>query len=144
MSSHRSTRVNRPAPQQEPLWRHVVGDVLRRRRRGQGRTLQDVADVAGISMPYLSEMERGRKEASSEMLAAVAGALGLGLVDVLTLAQQELVRTAAVRRGAQVTVVTSLTSATSVTAATAVTSVTSVTSAGARGAAGRDAVCLAA
>ncbi|MHC5258861.1 helix-turn-helix domain-containing protein [Streptomyces sp. UC4497] len=78
------------APAQEPLWRHVVGDVLRRRRRAQGRTLQDVADVAGISMPYLSEIERGRKEASSEMLAAVAGALGLGLVDVLALAQGEL------------------------------------------------------
>lgn len=75
------------APAQEPLWRHVVGGVLRRRRRAQGRTLQDVADVAGISMPYLSEIERGRKEASSEMLAAVAGALGLGLVDVLVLAQ---------------------------------------------------------
>ncbi|MFJ9176024.1 helix-turn-helix domain-containing protein [Streptomyces sp. NPDC102360] len=87
MQENRSTR---PAPAQEPLWRHVVGEVLRRRRREQGRTLQDVADVAGISMPYLSEVERGRKEASSEMLAAVAGALGLGLVDVLGLAQGEL------------------------------------------------------
>ncbi|MFF3489965.1 helix-turn-helix domain-containing protein [Streptomyces sp. NPDC002795] len=82
----------RPVPVQEPLWRHVVGGVLRRRRRAQGRTLQDVADVAGMSMPYLSEIERGRKEASSEMLAAVAGALGLGLVDVLALAQGELAR----------------------------------------------------
>ncbi|NEB76738.1 helix-turn-helix transcriptional regulator, partial [Streptomyces sp. SID14478] len=80
------TRRSRPAAQ-EPLWRHVVGDVLRRRRRAQGRTLQQVADIAGISMPYLSEVERGRKEASSEMLAAAAGALGLGLVDVLALAQ---------------------------------------------------------
>ncbi|MEB8343768.1 helix-turn-helix domain-containing protein [Streptomyces endophyticus] len=82
----------RPAPAPEPLLRHVVGGVLRRRRRAQGRTLQEVADVAGMSMPYLSEIERGRKEASSEMLAAVAGALGLGLVDVLVLAQGELAK----------------------------------------------------
>ncbi|MZD09614.1 helix-turn-helix domain-containing protein, partial [Streptomyces sp. SID5785] len=112
MSIHESARGPRaatPAPQQEPLWRHVVGDVLRRRRRGQGRTLQDVADVAGISMPYLSEMERGRKEASSEMLAAVAGALGLGLVDVLVLAQGELVRAARPRRAVPVTSVVSVT-----------------------------------
>ncbi|MFZ3565592.1 helix-turn-helix domain-containing protein [Streptomyces sp. BH097] len=91
MSIQESPRP-RPAAAPEPLWRDVVGGVLRRRRRAQGRTLQDVADVAGISMPYLSEVERGRKEASSEMLAAVAGALGLGLVDVLALAQGELVR----------------------------------------------------
>ncbi|WP_425825209.1 helix-turn-helix domain-containing protein [Streptomyces fractus] len=84
------SRRPRPVPAQEPLWRDVVGGVLRRRRRAQGRTLREVADVAGISMPYLSEVERGRKEASSEMLAAVAGALGLGLVDVLVLAQGEL------------------------------------------------------
>ncbi|WP_372351699.1 helix-turn-helix domain-containing protein [Streptomyces sp. KL116D] len=102
MSNHETPRP-RPLPAQEPLWRHVVGDVLRRRRRAQGRTLQDVADVAGISMPYLSEVERGRKEASSEMLAAAAGALGLGLVDVLTLAQAELTRATPVRRAVAVT-----------------------------------------
>ncbi|MYW66875.1 helix-turn-helix domain-containing protein [Streptomyces sp. SID8379] len=107
MSAH-ETRSPRPAPSPEPLWRHVVGDVLRRRRRAQGRTLQDVADVAGISMPYLSEMERGRKEASSEMLAAVAGALGLGLFDVLALAQGELARAVQVRSTVSVTAVGSL------------------------------------
>ncbi|MBZ9638760.1 transcriptional regulator, partial [Streptomyces sp. PSKA30] len=47
---------------------------------------------ARISMPYLSEVERGRKEASSEVLAAAAHALGLGLGDLLSLAQGELVR----------------------------------------------------
>ncbi|MFJ8820982.1 helix-turn-helix domain-containing protein [Streptomyces sp. NPDC102467] len=119
------TRRPRPAVAQEPLWRHVVGDVLRRRRRAQGRTLQDVADVAGISMPYLSEVERGRKEASSEMLAAAAGALGLGLVDVLSLAQGELARSAQFRRPVSVTAV-------------------SVLGAGANGAQGRGTVCLAA
>ncbi|WP_353940529.1 helix-turn-helix transcriptional regulator [Streptomyces sp. HUAS MG91] len=107
MSAHETPRP-RAALAPEPLWRHVVGDVLRRRRRAQGRTLQDVADVAGISMPYLSEMERGRKEASSEMLAAVAGALGLGLVDVLALAQGELARAARVRRTVSVTAAVSV------------------------------------
>ncbi|MFK4071203.1 helix-turn-helix domain-containing protein [Streptomyces sp. NPDC029674] len=74
----------------EPLWRDVVGDVLRRERLAQERTLKDVADAARISMPYLSELERGRKEASSEVLAAAAHALGLGLSDVLSLAQTRL------------------------------------------------------
>ncbi len=79
----------------EPLWRHVVGDVLRRERLAQQRTLKDVADAARISMPYLSELERGRKEGSSEVLAAAAHALGLGLADLLELTQRELARVAA-------------------------------------------------
>ncbi|WP_330293238.1 helix-turn-helix domain-containing protein [Streptomyces sp. NBC_00576] len=80
-----------PAPR-EPLFRDLVGDVLRRERLAQERTLKDVADAARISMPYLSELERGRKEASSEVLAAAAHALGLGLGDLLSLAQSELTR----------------------------------------------------
>jgi ribosome-binding protein aMBF1 (putative translation factor) len=80
-----------PAPK-EPLWRDLVGDVLRRERLAQERTLKDVADEARISMPYLSEVERGRKEASSEVLAAAARALGLSLGDLLSRAQGELVR----------------------------------------------------
>ncbi|MGW7794101.1 helix-turn-helix domain-containing protein, partial [Streptomyces tricolor] len=70
-----------PAPR-EPLWRDLVGEVLRRERQAQQRTLKDVADAARISLPYLSEVERGRKEASSEVLAAAAHALGVGLGDV--------------------------------------------------------------
>lgn len=54
--------------------------------------MKDVADEARISMPYLSEVERGRKEASSEVLAAAAQALGLNLGDLLSLAQTELTR----------------------------------------------------
>lgn len=81
-----------PAPR-EPLWRDLVGEVLRRRRQAQERTLKDVAEAARISVPYLSEIERGRKEASSEVLAAAARALGLGLGDLLTLAHGELART---------------------------------------------------
>ncbi|GAA2790112.1 helix-turn-helix transcriptional regulator [Kitasatospora paracochleata] len=87
-----ATRVpTAPAPK-EPLFRDLVGDVLRRERLAQERTLKDVADAARISMPYLSEVERGRKEASSEVLAAAARALGLGLGDLLSLAQDELAR----------------------------------------------------
>ena len=84
----------------EPLWRDLVGDVLRRERLAQERTLKDVADAARISMPYLSEVERGRKEASSEVLAAAAHALGLGLGDLLSLAQGELTRHSARSRRA--------------------------------------------
>ncbi|MFF9324659.1 helix-turn-helix domain-containing protein [Streptomyces sp. NPDC014776] len=81
----------RPAVK-EPLWRDLVGDVLRRERQAQERTLKDVAEAARISMPYLSEVERGRKEASSEVLAAAAQALGLSLADLLGRAQGELIR----------------------------------------------------
>ncbi|MFB4422329.1 helix-turn-helix domain-containing protein [Streptomyces sp. QL37] len=95
MSSHAPNHARiiplRPAPAaKEPLWRDVVGDVLRRERTAQERTLKDVAEDARISVPYLSEIERGRKEASSEVLAAAARSLGLGLTDVLSLAQREL------------------------------------------------------
>ncbi|WP_326597946.1 helix-turn-helix domain-containing protein [Streptomyces sp. NBC_01803] len=83
-------RPAKAAAPKEPLWRHLVGDVLRRERLAQERTLKDVADAARISMPYLSELERGRKEASSEVLAAAARALGLRLTDLLSLAQGEL------------------------------------------------------
>lgn len=91
-----TTTAPRPVPSapspKEPLWRDLVGDVLRRERLAQERTLKDVADAARISMPYLSEVERGRKEASSEVLAAAAQALGLGLGDLLSLAHGELTR----------------------------------------------------
>ncbi|MEU7059539.1 helix-turn-helix transcriptional regulator [Streptomyces sp. NPDC046197] len=83
-----------PVTAKEPLWRDLVGDVLRRERLAQERTLKEVAEAARISMPYLSEIERGRKEASSEVLAAAAHALGLGLGDLLSLAQSELLRSA--------------------------------------------------
>ncbi|MBD0422814.1 helix-turn-helix transcriptional regulator [Streptomyces sp. TRM S81-3] len=83
----------------EPLWRDLVGDVLRRERLAQERTLKEVAEQARISMPYLSEVERGRKEASSEVLAAAAHALGLGLGDLLSRAQGELLRITARHTG---------------------------------------------
>ncbi|WP_028193332.1 helix-turn-helix domain-containing protein [Salinispora pacifica] len=74
------------------LLRRVIGGVLRRVRMRQGRTLREVATAAGVSMPYLSEVERGRKEASSEVLAAVCRALGIRLSDLLGEARDELRR----------------------------------------------------
>lgn len=71
-----------PAPAPEPLWREAVGRELRAERQQAGRTLTDVAEESGVSMQYLSEVERGLKEPSSEILGAVAGALGLRLVDL--------------------------------------------------------------
>src|SRR5580698_9847825 len=67
-------------PPQEPLWREVLGQRLRTLRLDQQETLAETAGRAGISPQYLSEIERGRKEPSSEMIAALAGALGTTLI----------------------------------------------------------------
>jgi transcriptional regulator with XRE-family HTH domain len=75
-----------------PLLRRLVGDVLRRNRLEQRRTLADVARDARVSMPYLSEVERGRKEASSEVLAAVCDALRIELSDLLAEVGRDLVK----------------------------------------------------
>jgi len=64
------------------LLRHLLGDVLRRLRLRQGRTLREVSASARVSLGYLSEVERGQKEASSELLAAICGALGTPLSQV--------------------------------------------------------------
>ena len=73
-----------------PLLRTTLGYLLRRTRRAQHRTLADVARAARVSLPYLSELERGRKEASSEILAAVCGALRIELSDLLAEAGRSL------------------------------------------------------
>lgn len=67
----------------EPPLREVIGEVLREERLDQERTLADVADDAAVSLPYLSEVERGVKEVSSDVLAAICDALDLPLADVL-------------------------------------------------------------
>jgi transcriptional regulator with XRE-family HTH domain len=77
-------------PRSRPLLRTTLGNVLRRQRLAQKRTLAEVARAAKVSLPYLSEVERGRKEASSEVLAAVCEALRLELSDVLTEAGRDL------------------------------------------------------
>jgi Predicted transcriptional regulators len=76
-------REPQPEPRpQEPLWREVLGRRLRVLRQEQQETLSETAARAGISPQYLSEIERGRKEPSSEMIAALAGALGTTLIDL--------------------------------------------------------------
>lgn len=76
-------REPQPEPRpQEPLWREVLGRRLRVLRQEQQETLSETATRAGISPQYLSEIERGRKEPSSEMIAALAGALGTTLIDL--------------------------------------------------------------
>jgi hypothetical protein len=65
------------------LLRRVIGDALRARRQAQHRTLREVSTAANVSLGYLSEIERGQKEASSELLAAICEALGAALSEVL-------------------------------------------------------------
>jgi transcriptional regulator with XRE-family HTH domain len=70
----------------------MLGDVLRRHRLRQSRTLRDVSVAAGVSLGYLSEVERGRKEASSELLAAICRALEVSLAEVLREVSDDLAR----------------------------------------------------
>lgn len=65
------------------LLRREVGDALRDRRQSQGRTLREVSASASVSLGYLSEVERGEKEASSELLAAICSALDFPLSSML-------------------------------------------------------------
>ncbi len=87
MPTKRPTRIPR---EPEPLWRDALGEQLRRIRHDRGERLADTADRAGVSPQYLSEIERGLKEPSSEMIAAVAGALEITLVDLTTAVVDEL------------------------------------------------------
>jgi len=64
------------------LLRQEIGDVLRDARQQQGRTLREVSTQARVSLGYLSEVERGQKEASSELLASICGALDVPLSSV--------------------------------------------------------------
>jgi len=66
----------------EPLWRESVGRALRAERFASGKRLIDVAEAAGVSPQYLSEVERGLKDPSSELLAAITGALGLSVAEI--------------------------------------------------------------
>ena len=82
----RAPRQVEPAlePGVEPLWRESVGRELREERLASGKRLVDVAEDAGVSPQYLSEVERGLKDPSSELLAAIAGALGLSVAEIAT------------------------------------------------------------
>ncbi|HEY9493928.1 MAG TPA: helix-turn-helix transcriptional regulator [Intrasporangium sp.] len=99
MSPSMTPATTRPTPESQPrprvrlvqpLLREVYGRLLRRMRKQQGRTLAEVAAEAGISMAYLSEIERGLKEPSSEILAAVCGALDATIVGLVGAAHVEL------------------------------------------------------
>ena len=74
------------------LVRRLLGDVLRQQRLSQGRTLRDVSAEARVSLGYISEIERGLKEASSECLAAICSALDLPLSVVMSEVSGELAR----------------------------------------------------
>src|SRR5262245_232187 len=65
------------------LLRRVIGDALRARRQAQHRTLREVSTAANVSLGYLSEIERGQKEAASELLSSICDALGAQLSEVL-------------------------------------------------------------
>ena len=76
-------RATTPEPETKPApLRDVIGRVLRSHRQEQKRTLSDVAQEAAMSTQYLSEVERGRKEVSSELLATISGAVGLRMVEL--------------------------------------------------------------
>lgn len=81
-------QVRRSGP--EPLWRTVIGSRMRRLRQERRRTLTDISLRAGISAQYLSEVERGRKDPSSEVVAAVAGALEVTVLELSALALADL------------------------------------------------------
>jgi transcriptional regulator with XRE-family HTH domain len=83
----------------EPLWREVLGRRLRALRADRDETLARTAERAGISPQYLSEIERGRKEPSSEMIAALAGALDTTLADLTLAVTEDLRRLSRVRAG---------------------------------------------
>ena len=74
----------------EPLWREVLGSRLRALRADRDETLAQTAERAGISPQYLSEVERGRKEPSSEMIAALAGALDITVADLMADTAEDL------------------------------------------------------
>src|SRR3954471_20463815 len=75
-----------------PVLRQVVGDTLRAMRMRQRRTLREVSATARVSLGYLSEVERGQKEPSSELLAAICGALDVELSELFTEVSQTLRR----------------------------------------------------
>jgi len=83
--------VREPVRRPEPLWREAVGQQLREERTKREERIVDVAGRAGVSPQYLSELERGRKDPSSEVLSAVCGALDVSVLVLTQRAGQRLV-----------------------------------------------------
>lgn len=90
MTNRNVIAMPRSAQRSKALLRALLGKALRRIRLEQRRTLADVAMAARISLPYLSEVERGRKEASSEVVAALCDALNIELSELLTAVVRDL------------------------------------------------------
>jgi transcriptional regulator with XRE-family HTH domain len=84
------------------LVRRILGDVLRRQRLRQGHTLREVSANARVSLGYISEVERGQKEASSELLAAICSALDVPLSVVMAEVAEDLAREELVAANADV------------------------------------------
>ncbi|WP_256839269.1 helix-turn-helix domain-containing protein [Ornithinimicrobium faecis] len=89
----------RAVPDVTPLWREALGRQLRGEREFRGERIADVAGRAGLSPQYLSELERGKKDPSSEMLEALAGALDLAVVDLTRRTSTQLMAVAPAQRG---------------------------------------------
>jgi transcriptional regulator with XRE-family HTH domain len=107
------------------LLRRLLGDVLRRQRQRQGRTLREVSSSARVSLGYLSEVERGQKEASSELLSAICDALDVRMSELMRevsdeLALAELAQSAAAGQPVPVRSMLNPMSVTSVTSVTGV------------------------
>jgi transcriptional regulator with XRE-family HTH domain len=81
------------------LLRQEIGDVLREQRQQQSRTLREVSAAARVSLGYLSEVERGQKEASSELLASICGALELPMSQVLSEVSERVADAERLERG---------------------------------------------
>lgn len=91
----RAGRVSFGAMEQESpirpvLMRELLGASLREQRAAQGRTLREISATARVSLGYLSEVERGQKEASSELLAAICGALDVPMSHVLSTVSEKM------------------------------------------------------
>ncbi len=84
-TARKIVRVPEPAHEEQALLRRELGEVLREYRQRQGRTLREVSSDARVSLGYLSEVERGQKEASSELLSSICTALNVPLSHVLRL-----------------------------------------------------------
>ena len=109
MTSRPARPTGPPTRRRGPLLRHVYGGLIRGLRLRQGRTLAEVAGEAGISVAYLSEVERGLKEPSSEVLDAVCRALGSTITDLIGAAHRQLLDLTAEAVGAAVAPVLDLT-----------------------------------
>jgi transcriptional regulator with XRE-family HTH domain len=82
--------MRQEGPVKSVLVRELIGESLREERVSQGRTLREVSKAARVSLGYLSEVERGQKEASSELLASICAALDLPLSIVLSVVSEKM------------------------------------------------------